>query len=237
MPSSHATSSVPASFFLMIRRPPRSTLFPYTTLFRSDGQPFDVEYRIITGTSRNLILNVIGKRDRKSGSAGMPRPISYAVFCLKKRDERGGERYPATTQRDGGRGSGRGRVAPTHRWLKPTQPPRRRDRSSRGVFSVLFFFNDTATTEIYTLSLHDALPIYRRYSSRVYQCPRRYRRHRGRGDSNHRERSEERFSRNAETDIGCRLLVGKKVRKTFPSSTGLDASPHVSPSAPCRPGS
>src|SRR4028118_584811 len=70
-------------FFLMIRRPPRSTLFPYTTLFRSeDGivpQPkrtTDIchEYRA-TGTSL----------DRKSGSAGMPRPISYAVFCLKKK--------------------------------------------------------------------------------------------------------------------------------------------------------
>src|SRR5690348_17506589 len=46
------------SFFSIIQQPPRSTLFPYTTLFRSD---------------------------RKSGSAGMPRPISYAVFCLKKK--------------------------------------------------------------------------------------------------------------------------------------------------------
>src|SRR2546430_13952069 len=33
-------------------------------------------------------------------------------------------------------------------------------RTSRRWFSLLFFFNDTATTEIYTLSLHDALPIY-----------------------------------------------------------------------------
>src|SRR2546422_9116047 len=37
----------------------------------------------------------------------------------------------------------------------------RSDRSGRPRTSVFFFFNDTATTEIYTLSLHDALPIYR----------------------------------------------------------------------------
>src|SRR6266576_5613463 len=68
-------------FFLMIRRPPRSTLFPYTTLFRSPGPP-------------------------RSGSPGSPDPrgtcpdrkstrlnsshveISYAVFCLKKKKKK-----------------------------------------------------------------------------------------------------------------------------------------------------
>src|SRR5438445_5461759 len=72
----------------MIRRPPRSTLFPYTTLFRScvmeaiklcrlDTPIIFIEARI------NLIG--VSNLDRKSGSAGMPRPISYAVFCLKKK--------------------------------------------------------------------------------------------------------------------------------------------------------
>src|SRR5207253_4175124 len=65
----------------MIQPPPRSTLFPYTTLFRSEA--------CVYGT-----LDFVGYprfpaeplfRDRKSGSAGMPRPISYAVFCLKKK--------------------------------------------------------------------------------------------------------------------------------------------------------
>src|SRR5438477_2217470 len=70
----------------MIRRPPRSTLFPYTTLFRSN---------IINGVERpvkaaELFAFTLRVReqfsgDRKSGSAGMPRPISYAVFCLKKK--------------------------------------------------------------------------------------------------------------------------------------------------------
>src|SRR2546425_7086804 len=65
----------------MIRRPPRSTLFPYTTLFRSVNVFSHIETNShITGSFKRLTF-----RDRKSGSAGMPRPISYAVFCLKKK--------------------------------------------------------------------------------------------------------------------------------------------------------
>src|SRR5690348_17649286 len=78
----------------MIRRPPRSTLFPYTTLFRSQNvgysnfsQPqshlfFCVLLQYLV--ERRRVVTQLGK-DRKSGSAGMPRPISYAVFCLKKK--------------------------------------------------------------------------------------------------------------------------------------------------------
>src|SRR5262249_25578133 len=58
--------------------------------------------------------------DRKSGSAGMPRPISYAVFCLKKKNT----------------------LLVCRSLLLPS-----------------FFFHATPPTEIYTLSLHDALPI------------------------------------------------------------------------------
>src|SRR2546428_7641732 len=78
----------------MIRRPPRSTLFPYTTLFRSLNGRFNTSithaYSIVIG-SKHITLNATGGGfqgdvlDRKSGSAGMPRPISYAVFCLKKK--------------------------------------------------------------------------------------------------------------------------------------------------------
>src|SRR5205807_4164582 len=72
----------------MIRRPPRSTLFPYTTLFRSAGR----------GVARALH----GRRQSASASAAAPRTardrkstrlnsshlvISYAVFCLKKKKE------------------------------------------------------------------------------------------------------------------------------------------------------
>src|SRR5438034_5727479 len=74
-------------FFLMIRPPPRSTLFPYTTLFRSNfSQPqshlsFCVLLQYLVERRRKKRDEI----DRKSGSAGMPRPISYAVFCLKKK--------------------------------------------------------------------------------------------------------------------------------------------------------
>src|SRR6266487_1773548 len=69
-------------FFLMIRRPPRSTLFPYTTLFRSSaftGRGVVFEVRV---APRDLAHTV----DRKSTRLNSSHPsISYAVFCLKKK--------------------------------------------------------------------------------------------------------------------------------------------------------
>src|SRR4026208_2643111 len=98
----------------------------------------------------------------------------------------------------------------------------------RCLLSSFFFFNDTATTEIYTLSLHDALPILHQ----VAIGDERVHRHQlDRGDA---ERSEERFSRNAETDIVCRLLLGKKRTTTttralwtcvFPGGRGHSTEP------------
>src|SRR6185295_15407763 len=68
-------------FFLMIRRPPRSTLFPYTTLFRSAGQ----EKRANGFRQRVDFLDRKG-RDRKSTRLNSSHAnISYAVFCLKKK--------------------------------------------------------------------------------------------------------------------------------------------------------
>src|SRR3990167_2178492 len=90
----------------MIRRPPRSTLFPYTTLFRSAGA---------------LIASLIFL------------PMSSAIFgfCFKNiRADRKSTRLNSS--------------------------------HSQISYCRFFFFNDTATTEIYTLSLHDALPICRR---------------------------------------------------------------------------
>src|SRR5690554_7469743 len=78
---------------------------------------------------------------------------------------------------------------------------------------VFFFFNDTATTEIYTLSLHDALPIS--YSI-VIGSKHITLNATGGGfltaSKQYCRRSEERFSRNAETDVVCRLLPEKKKR-------------------------
>src|SRR3982751_6385985 len=72
-------------FFLMIRRPPRSTLFPYTTLFRS-------------GSGTQVPLFVFTLQDMQTPSQGLDRKstrlnsshdqISYAVFCLKKKNRR-----------------------------------------------------------------------------------------------------------------------------------------------------
>src|SRR3990172_258513 len=91
------------SFFLMIRRPPSSSLFPYTTLFRS---------------AQCVCGRMVG---------------------LQKTS---GPNHNSTHQ--GGHGD-----------RKST-----RLNSSHGYISyALFFFNDTATSEFFTLSLHDALPI------------------------------------------------------------------------------
>src|SRR6266487_1821893 len=70
-------------FFLMIRRPPRSTLFPYTTLFRSRST------RGRTHAPRGRLRSRRGRgRDRKSTCLNSSHPsISYAVFCLKKKKE------------------------------------------------------------------------------------------------------------------------------------------------------
>src|ERR1044072_8000019 len=89
----------------MIRRPPRSTLFPYTTLFRS--------------TSKNRTKSVL-----------TPSILSRSTNSL-------------TAEPDRDRKSTRLNSSQTDISRMPS-----------------FFFNDTAPTEIYTLSLHDALPIY-----------------------------------------------------------------------------
>src|SRR2546427_4906370 len=93
-------------FFLMIRRPPRSTLFPYTTLFRShsaeSGAEGETLQRMVDGergaillgflpgprTSRRGNSRRIAPRDRKSTRLNSSHSqISYAVFCLKKKTE------------------------------------------------------------------------------------------------------------------------------------------------------
>src|SRR2546427_2981593 len=94
-------------FFLMIRRPPRSTLFPYTTLFRSssierviDEDHFGFALSILSKHARRgfgILTDLIRRpafrheeidkeRDRKSTRLNSSHSqISYAVFCLKKK--------------------------------------------------------------------------------------------------------------------------------------------------------
>src|SRR5690348_17694420 len=103
---------IPFFFFLMIRRPPRSTLFPYTTLFRSLAAP-GMEWRrldlagiddlighgVYYGAGRSEAAQCAGQSvvvvgagnsagDRKSTRLNSSHPsISYAVFCLKKKKQ------------------------------------------------------------------------------------------------------------------------------------------------------
>src|SRR5690349_23472351 len=76
----------------MIRRPPRSTLFPYTTLFRSlAGRGSDVPAVIVTHLLFQHETNGLPTRlDRKSTRLNSSHvEISYAVFCLKKKKTKG----------------------------------------------------------------------------------------------------------------------------------------------------
>src|SRR5258708_18482498 len=80
-------------FFLMIRRPPRSTLFPYTTLFRSPSGLASVEgaasASAVGGGAVSTAFSAgfaSAYRDRKSTRLNSSHQIiSYAVFCLKKK--------------------------------------------------------------------------------------------------------------------------------------------------------
>src|SRR5690348_17646669 len=85
-------------FFFMIRRPPRSTLFPYTTLFRSHRPHHHLAWTS-AGASRQGCRRFRGPHararravtlaaDRKSTRLNSSHPsISYAVFCLKKKKQ------------------------------------------------------------------------------------------------------------------------------------------------------
>src|SRR6266496_2259013 len=134
----------------MIRPPPRSTLFPYTTLFRSsarhhEGLRGDVLLELL------LIQDRLG--DRKSTRLNSSHvEISYAVFCSKKKK---GERRLGVAAEI---------AAPLHvatelfqlRHGVAVRNPRKRRHYP---FQSRFFFNDPPPTKLYTLSLHDALPI------------------------------------------------------------------------------
>src|SRR3954449_2102965 len=118
----------------MIRPPPSSTPFPYTTLFRSSACLTSASSRLSHDRPWGRSVDLGGRRiDRKSTRLNSSHTlISYAVFCLKKKNH-----------------------------TNDTQPLTALtfDFNSHLVF---LFFNDTATPEIYPLSLHDALPIIRR---------------------------------------------------------------------------
>src|SRR3712207_9065158 len=92
--SSVHTLSALVFFFLMIRRPPRSTLFPYTTLFRSgrvagvvvaDGVVDDLTRRgRVRGHADRRLRAALDRKSTRLNSSHAN--ISYAVFCLKKKN-------------------------------------------------------------------------------------------------------------------------------------------------------
>src|SRR3954463_2024759 len=127
----------------MIRRPPRSTLFPYTTLFRSLNSSHT---RLSCDwSSDNLVCRTLDRKSTRLNSSHTI--ISYAVFCLKKKRHllaHLGRQRPQLVQHDQFGGC------------------------LDGVHDVIevacqavdvFFFKHRATTEIHLLSQHDALPI------------------------------------------------------------------------------
>src|SRR5258708_14153224 len=97
----------------MIRRPPRSTLFPYTTLFRSDlSFTEDVKDRVV---SLPLHTVMTAEEDRKSTRLNSSHQIiSYAVFCLKKKKKKRKNGPTSCRQRRWPTSS----MSPRTRWLR-----------------------------------------------------------------------------------------------------------------------
>src|SRR2546430_15626050 len=84
------TAKMEFFFFLMIRRPPRSTLFPYTTLFRSNrpaiARRHEPQHLLSVPLAAGKLAVRRGRVDRKSTRLNSSHSqISYAVFCLKKK--------------------------------------------------------------------------------------------------------------------------------------------------------
>src|SRR6266571_3036840 len=140
-------------FFLMIRRPPRSTLFPYTTLFRSPHArygPIDERPWIKAGGG------VLRSEEHTSELQSHVNLVCRLLLEKKKSDC-----IPKDAQRDTTADSAPPRTdaARTYAGVGSCQIVVTSKPSDCFACCSFFFFNDTATTEIYTLSLHDALPI------------------------------------------------------------------------------
>src|ERR1039457_131465 len=118
-------------FFLMIRRPPRSTLFPYATLFRSTGKARCPD----SHRGWHCSPKGIDRKSTRLNSSHLV--ISYAVFCLKKKktQEREKTRYAQDDELHKGDSS-----RDIQRWLVWLSLPSRRVVCFAVFFSVSFFF-------------------------------------------------------------------------------------------------
>src|SRR6266516_4097325 len=145
-------------FFLMIRRPPRSTLFPYTTLFRSEKPEVRSEKGSAGGaflTSRFSFL----RSEEHTSELQSP----YELVCRLLLEKKKPVKLPAAAHHLAGQAAARLKQRQLV-LLAALAEHRRGGAGQRGTPTgthARFFFNGTATTEIYTLSLHDALPISR----------------------------------------------------------------------------
>src|SRR5471030_1946011 len=137
-------------FFLMIRRPPRSTLFPYTTLFRSSGASRAHSGVAIMSASRFGC----SRSEEHTSELQSLRHLVCRLLLEKKKTSPANEPRETPKRPFAGAASRCSRARLRSASSFPS-PSRRRPSPS----ALFFFFNDTATTEIYTLSLHDALPI------------------------------------------------------------------------------
>src|ERR1022692_3403542 len=138
----------------MRRRPPRSTLFPYTTLFRSQKRPPPPIRPLLLAQPQQQWPD---RSEEHTSELQSPCNLVCRLLLEKKTESR-----LARTGRDHHAPRGSTRDRDTRRGSGPEPNRSRRGRRHvrahrRGPY--FFFFNDTATTEIYTLSLHDALPI------------------------------------------------------------------------------
>src|SRR6266581_2349692 len=138
-------------FFLMIRRPPRSTLFPYTTLFRSISD-FEPDHEQHEDQAE------LGNRSEEHTSE-LQSPV-HLVCRLLLEKKKPNEIRLITSRQMSTSSSTIGHDRALYVSVVSLGRITRINVSSimEPTF-VSFFFNDTATTEIYTLSLHDALPI------------------------------------------------------------------------------
>src|SRR5215208_3561923 len=185
----------------MRRRPPRSTLFPYTTLFRSSKSQFRSLLRLRRSDSAKMTF----RRSEEHTSELQSRGHLVCRLLLEKKKRllllkiTHFKDYPYTIHH-----SHTHSHSPSHSHSHSPIP-----RSPFYIYPV-FFFNDTATTEIYTLSLHDALPILP--ATRRARPPARRRIRLGLNGS--WARSEEHTSElQSRGHLVCRLLLEKKKKQ------------------------
>src|SRR5215510_6632190 len=150
----------------MIRRPPRSTLFPYTTLFRSPAAPSTTGPRCSTASTRRCA----SRRSEEHTSELQSRGHLVCRLLLEKKK---GLQLDEQVENSGAEGDVEhgGRLVAHDQLRFAGECTCDCDALLEAAAQLFFFFNDTATTEIYTLSLHDALPIYREAASRRSDLP------------------------------------------------------------------